>query len=755
MKMAFNYKVIGQEGNKDKHLMHCLTGKLDFSADNLLGKKLFARTLGSPHAAAIIVSIDTSQAEALEGVEAVCTHEDCPIWSDTIRYCGQEVAAVAAVDEATAARALELIDVVYDERLFVLDPDEAMEPGAPIVGIYPESNVREPASVTTRGDYEAGLAAATNTITAEDVGWTNYFQHGNLEAVIGVAYWVGDHLYVWTTSQNPFGHRNSIARALDMPLHKVHLISHGTGSGHGDKHACEPAIVAAVLAKKAGKPVQNSLSRAENFVMRVHQFPLKATIKIGASDDGTITGIDSTYYADAAVSTSNRGGGGNDSIRYTYKCDDARYTGYTVVTNKPRSGAWRCVAHPQATYITEIAIDMLAEEVGMNPLAFRLKNIQPPSPDGMDVDAASGVGRPLASNGLADCLQQAADAIGWSTNWHAPGTETMADGRMHGIGINGHIDGHGGMSSARGAIVNMTRDGKALINSGISRAGNGSSSAMCHIVAEVLGLNYDDVMIGDWGNTDVCSDGGSQGGSTRIITLGAAMLKAAEDARDQLFDIAKDIFDPPLPVSALEAKDGTIREIANTSNAIPIDDVVSEPAYTVIGRGYGWAEEIQVQMGPHPPGTRCEVRGVSAVAAEVAVDTETGEVEILAIANAVDNGVAVFWQGSLGQIDGGTEITIGEALLYEQIHDQLTGVCLNPNFLDHKFPTSLDMDTNNHTAIIVEPFDYCGPFGAKGMGEPCVSNYGAICNAIYNAIGEWIVDPPIYPQKILKALGKA
>lgn len=744
-------KVVGEAGLKDKQIEQLLTGRLDFAADNLLGKKLFARILGSPYPAAKILSIDTSAAEALEGVEAVCTHVDTPGWSDTIRYQGQDVAGVAAVDEATAARAISLIDVLYDQYAWVIDADEAMEPGAPIVGIYPESNVRDPITETTRGNFEDGFAASTQTMTSGDMGWTAYFQHGTIESCTATAYWTGDQLYIWTTTQNPFGQRSSLASGLDMPLNKVHLISHGTGSGHGDKHSIDWGFPAAVLAKKAGKPVVVALSRAENFVMRTHQFPLKANIMIGCDNNGIIQGIDSQYWGDACVSGSNRGGGGNDSIRYTYVCDNARYRGTTVVTNKPRTGAWRCVQHPPCTILTEAAIDMAAYECGINPLDFRLQNIQPPFPNGMDVDASSGAGRPLSSNGLADCLEESAAAIDWSSNWHLPDTDnTLPDGRKHGIGICGHIDGHGGMSSARGGIVNLTRDGKALINAGISRAGGGSNTAFCHIVAETLGMSYENVNTGDWGDTDTATDGGSQGGSKQVITSGSAFQRAAEDCRDQLFVAVEDEFG--VPRTDQELKGDSVYDTRTTPSTFicTIADAVTVNSYTIVGRGYSWGEYLAQGTG-----ARCEVRGTSAVACEVAVDTETGEVEILAIANADDMGRAVFRKGAMSQIMGGTEITLAQAQFHEQIHDETNGICINPSFIDQKWPTSLDMHTDRHTGIIVEPIDDCGPYGAKGMGEPCVSNYGVIANAVYNATGKWLLEGIITPQKILEALGRA
>ncbi len=738
--------VVGKEGNKDKQNIHIVTGKLDYAGDNLLGKKLFTRAKLSPHAHAKILSIDTSKAEALEGVEAVCTFADNPVFSDTILYHGQEVAAVAAVDEATAARAIPLIDVEYEVLPHVIDPDDAAAPGAPLTGVRPDSNTQP--SERIRGDMEAGMAAADN-IYEGTVGWTNYFQHGSIESCTGVAHWVGDHVYAWSSSQNPFGHRNNLSSNLEMPLNKVHLISHGSGSGFGDKHSSQWNVTAAVLARKAGKPVHFSLSRAENFINRTHQFPLKATIKVGVKNDGTITAFDSFFWGDAGAASRNRAAGGHDTLRYTYNVPDALFQGLTSSTNKPVSGAYRCVQHPQGAYIAEIVIDRVAESVGMNPKAFRLKNVFGPD-DAMDIDS----GRPLGGNGIKECIEKMTDAIGWDANWHAPNTRTLPDGRMHGMGMSAHIDGHGGMSSARGAIVNMNRDGTALINAGISRAGGGSNSAFCAIVAERIGLNYDDVNTGDWGNTDVCSDGGSQGGSKQVITSGSAFYNAATDVREQLFaDVADELGVTP---AELDAADGKIFVKADPTQFVTHADAVTSNSYTTIGRGYSWAEELVWKpMAGFPIGTRCEVRGVCGSAVEVAVDTETGEVEILKFANAVDNGKAASLAGSLNQIDGGTEIMIGEAMYFDQITDPATGATINASYIDSKFPTTLDIHGDRHTAIIVESDDACGPFGAKGMGEPSISSYGCLANAIYNAIGVWINDPPIYPQKILKALGKA
>jgi xanthine dehydrogenase molybdenum-binding subunit len=732
--------VVGNPANLDKQAVDIVTGRLDYASDHLPGEKLFTRILSSPHAHAKIVSIDTSKALAMDGVEAVTTHEDCPTYSDTITFWGQEVAAVAAVDEHTAAVATRLIDVEYDVLPHVVDPDEAMEPGAPLVGVYPDSNLSGPTEVT-RGDLATGMAEA-DVIVEEEIGWSNNFQHGPLDPRSSVVYWTGDHLYVWITSQNPHGQRRGLANNLGIPENHVHLISHGTGQGHGDKHGADWAVPAAVLAKKAGKPVQNTLSRQDNFLHAVHQYPTKLTAKVGFKDDGTITAADCLYM--------DNGGWrfGHGVFRQSYKCDHGSFRGQAVATNRPRMGAWRCVMDPQACFCTDIFMDMAAEELGMSPLDLRLKvSITPDMPD-------QDSGNPISSGDLPGLLATLRDAGDYNAKYHAPGTMTLPDGRMHGIGIRAYASGFGNMSSPVSAIVTMARDGTAFINVGTSRAGNGQPTACAHITAEKLGLKFEDVTVGDWGNTTTSGDGGGQGGSTRTITLGAAFYMAAEDARNQLFEVAAEQLG--VTPEELDAGDSKIFVKADPTQFKTHSEVSSGTRGTVVGRGVGWPNALRRPVGNFPVGTPCHQRMMTGSVAEVAVDTETGEVEVLSFILADDMGRAIFWKGAENQIEGSIEISIGEAMLYEQIFDDLTGATLNASYVDNKWPTTLDVHTDRHTAIIVESDDACGPYGAKGLGEPPVTNYGVLALAVHNAIGgEWIRSVPIYPQKVLKALGKA
>jgi CO/xanthine dehydrogenase Mo-binding subunit len=675
---------------------------------------------------------------------AACTFRDCPVFYETILYAGQEVAAVAATEEGLAAEAAHLIKVEYETLPFVLDPEEVVSRHPPLVGTWPDQNMTQTSSLK-RGDAAAGFRASDVTVEGT-LGWTNYFQHGSLEPCTAVASWMGEHLYIWTCSQNPFSQQAAVARFLNLSQNRVHLVSHGTGGGHGDKHSSEWIVIAAVLAKKAGQAVQVALNRAENFITRTHQFPVKGTVKVGATAAGALQAIETKFYADLGANGWIIADGVNDPARFTYRCPHGTFQTWSVVTNKPHVGYWRCVAHPQGTFVTEAVMDMLAEKLSINPLDFRLQNIL--SPGAVDQDS----GKPNASNGLQEMLLKLAEATHWREKWHKAGELRLADGRWHGLGLSVHMESHGALANPVGAIVNMTGDGQALILAGISRAGAGTLTALAVIVAETLGLNSEDVAIGDWGNTAVCADGGFQGGSSRTITLGAAFQSAAEDARRQLFQAASVMIG--VKETELAAAGGKIFVKSDPSRSRTHAEVLSRAPNPIIGRGLTWPQQLRQDVAGFAAGTPCEVRGASGAAVELAVDPETGEVEILNFVSTVDAGRAIFWQGCLDQIDGGMEIMLGEALLYEQVLDLATGVTLNTDYVNNYWPTTLDLHSERQHPIIIESNDACGPYGCKGMGEPPVSSYGAIINAIYNATGKWLREPPVTPRKILQALGK-
>jgi xanthine dehydrogenase molybdenum-binding subunit len=748
--MAKEFNVIGKSGLIDKQAEMIVTGKLDFAADNLPGKKLHARLLCSPNAHAKIKSIDYSKAMALKGVKAVVTYEDGYPFTEFLKqeltWWGQEVAVVVATEPDIAEEALSLIDVDYEVLPFVTDPDEAMKEGAPLVGCWPEGNVRS--SESLRGDLEAGFDEA-DVIFEDTVGWTNYFQPCNIETRVTVAWWVGEHLYLRVPCANVATSRSLVAAWTGLPLNRVHLVSHGTGTVLGDKTTPkQTGVIAAMLSKRLGQPVQMEMTRREFFFCTQHQHKAKATIKIGAKNDGTITAIDATFYGDAAGLGSPWASDLSFPIKNTLRCPNGRFTHVDVATNTPWAYIYRSVQNPPGDFLMEVVLDEMAEELGMNPLDFRMKNLTRPE------EVQQDNGMPFASNSVIECHEVAAKAIGWSEKWHEPGTKTLPDGRLHGMAIAGLVESHGSFGAPVGAILNMTRDGKVLCTHGITRVGAGTNSAIDAIVAEVLGLTYDDVMTGDWGNTDVAAEAGPQWGSQGTVLNGAAFMRAAEDLRDQLFERAA----VTLEVSAADMAigDGKVFVKDDPEKSLTIAQVAgARGTAPLIGRGYGWAKELQRPLNGFPAGTPCETRCQGAAAVEVAVDTETGEIEILNIVDVIDAGQVISLDGTTKQLYAGIEHIVAQAMFWEQIIDPTNGASVNPSLLEHRFPTTLDMNHDTYIPEIVESDDASGPYGLKGIGECIVAPFECIMGAVHNATGLWFKDAPIYPWKILAALGKA
>jgi len=747
--MAQEFNVIGKVDCLDKQHPAIVTGRLDFAADHPLANKLYAATALSKEAHARILSIDTSQAMALPGVEAVCTYEDCPVMYQTILYWGQEIAAVAATDPFIAEQAAQLIEVEYETRPAVINMDEAFDPNSPLVGVWPDGNVQNVSEIT-RGDAEQGFNEADVVVEA-DIGPTAYYQHMRIEPESALAWWLEDEVYMHLHNRDPFGKRTETSLLLGVPEHKLHLFGHGCGGSHGSVANPNPQVIAAVLSKKAGKPVEMHYSRHADITQGAHQHEVACHAKLGAKQDGTFVACDLNAYGNGGHNPASFIRNMSASFDNTFACPNVKYVDRKCVTNRPETATWRNVTEPPSATFSTTIIDVLADELGMNPLDLRLKNLIQGTPKNQNTGVV------FSSYGIKEVLEGLDQAIDFRTKWHAPGTKTLPDGRMHGIALTGHMSTFCSMWDPVGAIVNMTKDGKALISAGISRTGGGTVTAMCCIVAEMLGLKFDDVNVGDWGNTDVCSYGGMQAGSSRTITLGAGFYNAAKNAKEDLFAHAAKLLETT--PDNLDAKDGVIFLKNNTSKTITHAEVCASfsgaRGATIIGKGYGWTPQLIEPIGEFPVGSPCINLNACGTAVEVAVDTSTGEVEILKLVNCDDPGVAIFRRGAEHQILGCCMIQEGEALYYEQIFDDTTGATLNIGFLDHRHPTTLDSAVDKHEALIVETGDACGPYGCHGMGEPPCQSYAVISSAIFNAIGEWVTEYPIYPWRILKALGKA
>ncbi|MDD4793712.1 MAG: molybdopterin-dependent oxidoreductase, partial [Dehalococcoidales bacterium] len=731
-------KVIGQLANPDKLGAKIVTGNADFASDRLAGRKLYGAIKCSTIMKGVITNINADAALAEPGVRAVVTYEDVPNWTEGIFKWGQEVAGVIADDPYIAERACDLIEVEYEERPGVFDTDEAMQAGAPLSGIRPDTNYYT-ATDLTRGDPDGAIASAP--VQLETIqGYSTTYQHATLEPHQSVAWWVGEDLYVWIPSQHIHGAKNAVVNAFGMPANKVHLFTHFTGCGHGDKTGENTAIVSAAMSRKVnGAPVNLIKTRQKSMLTHSWMFPIKSTIKWGATQDGKILGVDAKFIGDGGSSGFAPIANCHFGLRTTYNIPDARFHVTIVSTNSPARGYWRCVNDPPGACNYDRAIYKLAAHLDMDPYELIMKNVR--ENDAPDLDPPYRVWGGIAVKDMFEWLHQ---ETGYAGKWHKPGeNNVMSDGRLHGIAITGHWDSHGSVNGAsRGGIVTMCPDGTCLVNVGGARGPSGGPMTCVHIVAETLGMKYEDVGLGEWGNTDVSLDAGIQAGSGFTSGAGTGFYNAAMDLRNKLFSYAigkaglREI--EGITVDDVAAENSEVYYKADPTKRITFRQVMSGTP-PLAGSGFGWASHLKNRtVGDLELGEVCNSNGNSCAAAEVAVDPDTGEVEVLGHWNAVDTGRTIFKQGTIKEMRSGSELQIWQALYAGSIWDKASGACLSSQYTEAMMPTAMDFKGENLHQQDFESYDAAGPYGAHGIGEPCVTNYSCIICAIFNAIGAWV-----------------
>jgi xanthine dehydrogenase molybdenum-binding subunit len=724
--------VVGNPSIHDQHAYLIVTGQMDYACDRLPGRKLFSAFKASTIAHGTIKSIDATQALAVPGVKAVVTYRDCPIWTPNIYQWGQEVAGIVADDPATAAQAVPLIQVAYDTDKAVIDPDEAMQPNTALAGIIPSSNIAAVRSLTRGDGGQAGLIKADVVLeTAQP--WSTSHQHATLETHSAVAWWIGDAVYVWCSSQSAFNGQWVVAEALGIPITRTHFFTHGTGGALGDKNSANFAIVAGVMSRAVGgAAVQVSLSRHDNMLFNTRQFSVKSNITLGAKKDGTLTGLDARFWGDGGRNPAAPVDGVDFGLRKTYTCADASFTITRIVTNTPLRGFWRCVNDPPGAYNYDVALDKLATKLDMNPYTLRIKNLR--AAEAPDQDPPGHV---WGGNGIEQCFDRVYRESDYAAKWHVPGSKLLTDGRLHGIAITGHLDSHGYITGAsRGELINISADGRCFINVGGARGSEGGLTACAIIVAETLGMNPEDVVCSDWGNTNTSLDAGMQAGSTFTASAGSAFYNAALDARAKLFAaaITKNPF-AILKTSAdqLSAKNSSVYLTSDPTQILTYRQVMAGMS-PIAGYGIGWNATLRSRaVGGVPIGTGCNSNGSAAACAEVAVDPETGVVEIMGYWNAVDTGRTIFKQGAIKEMLSGCELQIHQALFAGDVYDKATGAVISSQYTEAMQPTALDMKGEVFNVYDIESDDAAGPYGAHGIGEPCVTNYSAIICAIFNA----------------------
>jgi 4-hydroxybenzoyl-CoA reductase alpha subunit len=732
------------------------TGEALYTADLKLPRMLHAKVLRSPHAHARILHIDTSKAEKLPGVKAVVTGKDTTgeRWGvfrytrdqqllpvDKVRYIGEDVAAVAAQDEETALEALELIEVEYEVLPAVFDPLEAMQPGAPQIHDHAENNVNIHVPIEV-GDVDRAFQQAHYVREDRFVDSEYTYCQAEPYAVLA-SYDLSGSLEIWIPNASPHTKAKALSNLLKMPLNKVKIRKICVGGAFGGRSDIFPGeFIAALLSMKAGKPVRLVYTREESFtsVRQAHSMIVEA--KTGVRSDGTILATDIKAIMDGGAYSST--GPIATSVPFlvweeTYRLPNVRFNGYRVYTNKPIRGMYRC--HGRAFHGgLGMQLDMIAAQLGIDPVEMQLRNA-------LHTGDIQATGSKIISCGLSEAIQQAADRSGWKEK-----RGKLPYGRGIGMGANGMMVGFPmGIRGGSAAIIKFNEDGGATLVSGVVDNGQGNDSMVVQVAADVLGLRMEDINLVSGDSEVTPLDQGAYSQAAAFVSANAAKAAAA-DARQQILNVASDMLDAT--VEELDLKDGKALLKERPDWNVPLAKVVRTALIQntpIVGRGsYMPHVDQSREWVSNPRGQHAGTFSFGAAVAEVEVDTETGQVRVTRVTGAHDCGFAINPMAVEGQFEGSVASGgVGATLLEEHSWDG--GQMLNANMLEYKVPLSVDMP--QITPIIVESIDPEGPFGAKEAGLwGSMNMFQAIGNAIYDAVGVWIKEFPITPDKVLKAL---
>lgn len=735
--------------------MEKVTGTALFGADYSMPGMLWARVLRSPVADGIIRKLDLSKAAAYPGVHCVVSAEDIKdfkaeptsrahaVFAKTrVLFAGQPVAAVVATTKDIADEALALIDLQIEELPAVLDPVEAMRPGAPrivheggqegdvdrsemdihtAVGSESRSDV-EAGNVSSqvdfkRGDIEQGFAEAD--VVVQGAYRSASVHQSYIEPHGGLAYMdPSGNLTMWMTSQGQFHCRDLAARVLGLPISKVRVIGTEIGGGFGAKFGLIVAILA-VIARKARRPVKLQLTRSEELVGATPAPYTVTDVKLGLKKDGTITALEARVVMDTGAYPGAPMSIGSILVGACYKFPNLRINGYEVLTNKASVGAYRAPGAPNTNISIEGCMDEAAKQLGMDPLELRLKNV-----------IGAGDRWPNGNEMTRIGSKEVLEALYEHPAWKAP-LERKSGHVLRGRGVA--IGCWPGGGSAGSAIVRGNADGTFQLVVGTVNL-TGSTTGMAQVVAEELEVDISKVSVLT-ADTSEAPFGPASGGSTTMYSMAFAVRDAAQNVRKQLLGAA---------VAALGASseddlvvdDGTVSLRSDPSKKTDYAKLIPE---------------IQRESGPVVAEGRSRARktspGYAAVMAEVEVDTETGMVTLTKLIGAQDVGFAFNPLSVHGQMQGGFIQGAGMALTEEIVYGQ-NGRVANPGLLDYRLLTALDVPMVE--SIIVEVPSEIGMYGSRIVGEPSIVPPGAaVINAISDAIGKRCMEMPMTPERVL------
>ncbi|MBI5323830.1 MAG: molybdopterin-dependent oxidoreductase [Ignavibacteriae bacterium] len=732
-KSAIDLSVVGKRLPK-KDAPDKATGRAIYTDDIVLPGMLYGKILYSPHPHAKILSIDTAEAEKLQGVKAVLTGKDVTdiTWGtspprydenvlakDKVRYVGDVVAAVSAIDEETCYKAINLIKVEYELLPAVFDPLEAMKDGAPRLFDDKYEN-----NINTRvdhhfGDIDKGFAEADFIKEATFVG--NRVYQNPMEPHCAIAEWDRHgKVTLHTSTQVVHYVHHQLSRILDMPLGNIRIIMTNCGGGFGSKAATNYLeILSILLAKKTGKPVKMRYTREEMYLYGRGRHKQYITLKIGVKKDGTITavkqkaileggayssfGIVSTYYAGSMIAT-------------LYKFPNYKYDGYRVNTNLPPCGAMRGHGTPFPRFAFESLLSMIADEIGMDHIDIRLKNAMIPeyhTCNDLDIHSCE----------FKACLELVRKKSGWDDKKFPHSNAT----------------------------IKVEEDGsQAVLFVGDADIGQGSDTVLAQAAAEAMGISFDRISVIS-ADSDITPLGFGAYSSRVTLMGGNASKMAGDEVRMKVFSTAAKLLNTQ--IEKLEAKNNLIYNKDNPKSNIPWETAATEyfsKNGPLTGKGhYSPPEGLGGNYKGAAVGTS-PAYSYSATVCEVEVDMETGKVKVLNFWDAHDCGTAINPMAVEGQVEGAIVMGMGEVLFEDEVFDK-NGKMLNSDLHNYLIATSSDMP--NIDSSIVDSYEPEGPFGAKEVGEGAtLPVFGALANAIADAIGVRIYNLPITPHKILEAI---
>jgi len=736
-----------------------VTGKASYAGDYFVNGMLVGKVLRSPHAHARVRMIDTTKAAALPGVEAVLTHLNVPqhlyptaghpytidqvrgdvadktILTAMARFVGDEIAAVVAVDQLTAAKALKLIDVDYEVLEPVFSAEAALKEGAPLVHEERGSNLVSAVGYEI-GDYDA-LAKKADHIFSGTFE-TGIVQHCALENHVAYAYIDSEErLVIVSSTQIPHICRRIVGQALGIPWGRIRIIKPYVGGGFGSKQdACLEPLVAAMTMAVGGRPVKLELSREECMISTRTRHSTKIRLETAVNSDGKLLGIrvdaisNTGAYASHGHSVIAAGG---SKFKYTYHFKAICFAPRTVYTNLPVAGAMRAYGSPQIAFALEAHLDNIALEMGLDPLELRLKNLNRVGYR----DPHSG--NQILSIGLQECIERGKELIDWDQKKVQFEELNRQDGiKRRGLGMACFSYGSGTYPAClevAGARIVLNQDGSVQLQLGATEIGQGSDTVLAQMAAESIGIPVGSVHVVTTQDTDVSPFDTGSYASRQTYISGMAVKKAALEIKEKVLKLAGEMAGQP--AATLDIMDANIVAADSGRMLLPLAAVALHSYYD--------REDAQPITSDVSINAKVNAISFGVTFTAVEVDIGTGQIEVLEIFNVHDSGTIINRQLAEGQVQGGISMSLGYALSEELLFDQKSGKILNNNLLDYKLPTT--MDTPEIGLDFIETYEPTGPYGNKSLGEPpTISPAPAIRNALLAATGVAVNRLPIRPQ---------